>query len=125
MADKRISKTQLAAELADATGTNKKTANQFLESLCEIAYREGGKSGEFTIPGLGKLVTRRHESGEGKDLAPTHGDLNSNDILIYPNSRAGRKRATRTVKDTPLRGKIGRSRIRAAVREVSHRHNGS
>lgn len=127
-ADNKISKTQLAVELAEATGTNKKTINQFLASLREIAYREGGESGVFTVPGLGKIVTRHHEAREGKDLTATRGDLNSNTILnsfVYQISRAGRKRASRTVKDTPLRGKIGRSRIRAAVREVSRRQNGS
>lgn len=117
---KRISKTQLAAELAEATGTNKKTANQFLESLCEIAYREGRVSGEVTIPGLGKLVLRYRV---GKGLSPTQIELNLGGTSIYQDPRASRKRARRTVKDTPLRGKIGRSRIRAAVAEVSHRHN--
>lgn len=51
-----MSKSQLAAELAEATGTNKKTSAQFLESLCDIAYRETNSNGEFTIPGIGKLV---------------------------------------------------------------------
>ena len=53
---KKMSKTQLIAELADATGKNKKEASQFMDSLTEIAYRETKKNGEFTLPGFGKLV---------------------------------------------------------------------
>ncbi|HJY87615.1 MAG TPA: HU family DNA-binding protein [Candidatus Acidoferrales bacterium] len=68
-AGKKMSKTQLAAELAEATGTTKKTAGQFLESLCGIAYREAKKSGEFTVPGLGKLVKQNRKARMGRNPA--------------------------------------------------------
>ena len=69
-----MSKTQLIAELADATGKNKKEASQFMDSLTEIAYRETKKNGEFTLPGFGKLVkahrkarmVRNPQTGEQK-----------------------------------------------------------
>ncbi|HWO03087.1 MAG TPA: HU family DNA-binding protein [Blastocatellia bacterium] len=64
---KKMSKTQLAAELAEATGTNKKTATQFIESLSSIAYREAKKNGEFTIPGLGKLVKSHRAARTGRN----------------------------------------------------------
>jgi DNA-binding protein HU-beta len=64
---KKMSKTQLATELAEATGTNKKTATQFLESLSEIAYREAKKNGEFTVPGLGKLVKSHRAARTGRN----------------------------------------------------------
>jgi DNA-binding protein HU-beta len=66
---KKMSKTQLAAELAEATGTNKKTAGQFIESLSTIAYREAKKNGEFTIPGIGKLVKQHRKAREGRNPA--------------------------------------------------------
>ena len=66
---KKMSKTQLAAELAEATGTNKKTATQFIQSLSDIAYREAKKSGEFTIPGIGKLVKQHRKAREGRNPA--------------------------------------------------------
>ena len=68
-AGKKISKTQLATELAEATGTTKKTASQFLESLSTIAYREVKKSGEFTVPGLGKLVKQHRKARDGRNPA--------------------------------------------------------
>ena len=64
-----MSKTQLATELAEATGTNRKTASQFIESLGEIAYREAKKNGEFTIPGIGKLVKQQRKAREGRNPA--------------------------------------------------------
>jgi DNA-binding protein HU-beta len=66
-ATKKMTKSQLAAELAEATGTTKKVANQFLESLSKIAYREARKNGEFTIPGIGKLVKKRREARMGRN----------------------------------------------------------
>ena len=64
---KKMSKTQLATELAEATGTNKKTAAQFIESLSAIAYREAKKNGEFTVPGLGKLVKSHRAARTGRN----------------------------------------------------------
>lgn len=66
-AAKKMSKTQLTTELAEATGTNKKTASQFLESLSDIAYREAKKNGEFTIPGIGKLVKQQRKARMGRN----------------------------------------------------------
>lgn len=64
-----MSKTQIATELAEATGTNKKTAVAFLESLSSIAYREAKKVGEFVIPGIGKLVKKQTKARLGRNPA--------------------------------------------------------
>ena len=64
-----MSKTQLATELAEATGTNRKTASQFIEALSDIAYSEAKKNGEFTIPGIGKLVKQQRKAREGRNPA--------------------------------------------------------
>lgn len=66
---KKMSKTQIATELAEATGTNKKTAVAFLESLSGIAYREAKKVGEFVIPGIGKLVRKQTKARTGRNPA--------------------------------------------------------
>jgi DNA-binding protein HU-beta len=66
---KKMSKTQLATELAEATGTNKKTAVAFVESLSTIAYREAKKAGEFVIPGIGKLVKKQTKARTGRNPA--------------------------------------------------------
>ena len=64
---KKMSKTQLATELGETTGTNKKSAAAFLDSLNEIAYRETKKNGEFTIPGIGKLVMKKTKARMGRN----------------------------------------------------------
>jgi DNA-binding protein HU-beta len=66
---KKMSKTQLTAELAEATGTNKKAAGQFLDTLTDIAYRETKKNGEFTVPGIGKLVKAHRKARKGRNPA--------------------------------------------------------
>ncbi len=62
-----MTKTQLQTELAEATGTNKKSAAQFLDALCSIAYRETKTNGEFTIPGVGKLVKKQTSARMGRN----------------------------------------------------------
>jgi len=53
---KGITKTQLVRLLAEKLElTNKQTA-AFLELLADTAVKETKKNGEFTIPGIGKLV---------------------------------------------------------------------
>jgi DNA-binding protein HU-beta len=64
---KKMTKAQLANELAEATSTNKKAAAQFLESLSSIAYREAKKNGEFVIPGIGKLVKKQTKARMGRN----------------------------------------------------------
>jgi DNA-binding protein HU-beta len=65
----KMSKTQLTAELAETIGTSKKIAAQFVESLSAIAYREAKSAGEFTIPGIGKLIKQRRKGRQGRNPA--------------------------------------------------------
>jgi DNA-binding protein HU-beta len=66
--DKRrldMTKTELQVALAVATQTNKKIAGVFLETLSTIAYKEIKKSGEFVLPGFGKLVKQKRKARTG------------------------------------------------------------
>ena len=49
---KALSKSQIAATIAEKVGLTKKQAVQSLEALVELAYKTAKNS--FTIPGLGK-----------------------------------------------------------------------
>ncbi len=51
---KAMSKTQLAARIADKAGIKKKMAAEILEEIAAIAYKEAKNS--FTLLGIGKLV---------------------------------------------------------------------
>ncbi|HXG95273.1 MAG TPA: HU family DNA-binding protein [Blastocatellia bacterium] len=95
---KKMTKTQLATELAEATGTNKKTANQFLQSLTDIAYREAKKNGEFTIPGIGKLVKKQTKARTGRN--PKTGEE-----MQIPAKTVMRFRVAKAAKDSVLGAK--------------------
>lgn len=95
---KKMTKTQLAAELADATGTNKKTAGQFLESLCSIAYSEAKKNGEFTVPGIGKLVKSNRKARMGRNPA-------TGEAIKIPAKTVVKFRVAKAAKDSVLGGK--------------------
>jgi DNA-binding protein HU-beta len=62
---KALTKTQLLSELAEKTETSKKTAALFLETIVALAYREAKKNGEFTLPGIGKLVKQKRKARMG------------------------------------------------------------
>jgi DNA-binding protein HU-beta len=60
-----MTKAQLQVALAVATETNKKTAGVFLDTLSDIAYKETKKTGEFVLPGFGKLVKQKRKARTG------------------------------------------------------------
>ena len=51
---KALSKSQIAAELAEKSGLTKKAAAEILEHIAQLAYKNAKNT--FTLPGLGKLV---------------------------------------------------------------------
>jgi len=55
---KPMTKTQLVAALAEAMGSDKKTANSALDALSGVVAREVANGGAVTLPGLGKVVCR-------------------------------------------------------------------
>jgi DNA-binding protein HU-beta len=60
-----MTKTELQVALAAATETNKATAGVFLDTLGSLAYKEIKKTGEFVLPGFGKLVKQKRKARSG------------------------------------------------------------
>jgi nucleoid DNA-binding protein len=60
-----MTKTELQSALAEATQTDKKTAEVFLDTLGALAYKEIKKNGEFVLPGFGKLVKQKRKARKG------------------------------------------------------------
>ncbi len=56
--NKPLTKTQLVAALAEATGSDKVAANRCLEALTDIVSKEVAAGGAVTLPGLGKFMCR-------------------------------------------------------------------
>ena len=64
---KALSKSQIAASLAETVGLTKKQAVQSMEALVALAYKNAKNS--FTIPGLGKIVLVNRKARMGRNPA--------------------------------------------------------
>ena len=62
MPAKKLTKSALLQVIAQETETDRKTAAFFLDVVTEIALREVKKNGEFTFPGIGKLVKQKRKA---------------------------------------------------------------
>ena len=65
----KMTKSQLMDALASKTGHTKKEVVAFLEAVVETAYEETKTNGEFSIPGLGKLVKKDRKARMGRNPA--------------------------------------------------------
>jgi DNA-binding protein HU-beta len=64
---KALSKSQIAASLAETVGLTKKQAVQTMEALVALAYKNAKNS--FTIPALGKIVLVNRKARMGRNPA--------------------------------------------------------
>ena len=62
---KPLTKSQIATEVAEATGITKKTAVEVLDYLAQLAYKQAKNS--FTVPGIGKLVLVARKARIGRN----------------------------------------------------------
>jgi DNA-binding protein HU-beta len=67
MAAKTMTKTQVVSYMAEKGGLSKKQAAGLLEEFASLAVRETKKSGQFVIPGLGKLVKSHRKARKGRN----------------------------------------------------------
>ena len=89
---KGMTKTALVRHLAEKLElTNKQTAG-FLELLAETAVKETKKNGEFTIPGIGKLVKAERKARLGRN--PQTGEK-----IKIPAANVPRFKASKALKD--------------------------
>lgn len=91
-----LSKSQIADRLAQAGGSTKRTATQFLDDLTALAYKEAKNS--FTIPGIGKLVLVNRKARMGRNPA-------TGEEIKIPAKRVVKFRVSKKAKDAILGGK--------------------
>jgi DNA-binding protein HU-beta len=68
---RKLSKSQLASEIAAQSGLTKKASMELLDHLAALAYKHAKDT--FTLPGIGKLVVANRKARMGhnpKTLAP-------------------------------------------------------
>jgi DNA-binding protein HU-beta len=68
-AAKLMTKSQLAAHIADKFGMSKKAANEVLDEIAAVAVAQTKKAGAFTLPGVGKLVKAHRKARKGRNPA--------------------------------------------------------
>ncbi|MBC8002974.1 MAG: HU family DNA-binding protein [Opitutaceae bacterium] len=64
---KALSKSQIAASVAEKSGITKKQAVEILDYIAQLAYKNAKNS--FTLPGLGKLVLVNRKARIGRNPA--------------------------------------------------------
>ena len=67
MANKAMTKTQTVSYIAEKGNLSKKEAAGILEELAGLAVRETKRSGQFVIPGIGKLVKSHRKARKGRN----------------------------------------------------------
>ncbi len=65
----KMTKSQILAELAERSGMSKKEVSDFMDKMVDLAYSEVKNSGEFVIPGIGKLVKVNRKERMGRNPA--------------------------------------------------------
>jgi DNA-binding protein HU-beta len=90
---KALSKSDIAATLAEKHGITKKQASEILVSIAELAYRNAKNS--FTLPGLGKLVLVQRKARMGRNPA-------TGEAIKIPAKRVVKFRVAKAAKDAIL-----------------------
>ena len=64
-----MTKSELLNALAEKTELSRTQVSGFLDAMVELAYKEVKGSGEFVIPGIGKLVKAHRKERMGRNPA--------------------------------------------------------
>jgi DNA-binding protein HU-beta len=93
---KALTKSQIAATLAEKVEISKKQAAQFLDELAALAYKNAKNT--FTLPGLGKLVLVNRKARQGRNPA-------TGETIQIPAKRVVKFRVAKACKDAVLGAK--------------------
>jgi DNA-binding protein HU-beta len=96
---KALTKSQIAATVAEKVGISKKQAGQVLDVLSSLAYKNAKNT--FTLPGIGKLVlVNRPARQMTMQFGPNKGQ-----IVQIPPKRVVKFRVAKAAKDAILGAK--------------------
>jgi DNA-binding protein HU-beta len=90
---KALSKSQIAAELAEKNGITKKTAVDILDQLAAMSYKHAKNT--FTLPGIGKLVLVNRKARTGRNPA-------TGETINIPAKKVVKFRVAKAAKDAIL-----------------------
>ena len=90
---KALTKSQLAATLAEQADLPKKKAAEVLDLIAALAYKHAKNT--FTLPGLGKLVLVNRKAREGRNPA-------TGETIKIPAKKVVKFRVAKAAKDAIL-----------------------
>ena len=93
---KPLTKSQIAASIADTAGVSKKQAAEILDQIAALAYKNAKNS--FTLPGLGKLVLVNRKARIGRNPA-------TGEEIKIPAKKVVKFRVAKAAKDAILGSK--------------------
>lgn len=93
---KALSKSQLAATIADEAAITKKQAVQILDLIASLAYKQAKNT--FTLPGIGKLVLVNRKARVGRNPA-------TGESIKIPAKKVVKFRVAKAAKDAILGAK--------------------
>ena len=93
---KALSKSQIAAAIAEKNAITKKQAVEILDTICQLAYKQAKNT--FTLPGLGKLVLVNRKARMGRNPA-------TGEAIKIPAKRVVKFRVAKAAKDAILGAK--------------------
>jgi DNA-binding protein HU-beta len=96
MAAKPLTKSQIAAAVAEKAGVPKRTGMEILEFIADMAYKNAKNS--FTLPGLGKLVLVNRKARTGRNPA-------TGETIQIPAKKVVKFRVAKAAKDAILNAK--------------------
>ena len=67
MSTKPMTKTQIVAQMSETMQVPKKQAAAWFESIADLAMQETKRTGQFVIPGIGKLVKSVRQARKGRN----------------------------------------------------------
>jgi DNA-binding protein HU-beta len=91
-----MSKSQIAAAIAEKCGLTKKQAAEVLDTIAQLAYKQAKNT--FTLPGLGKLVLVNRAARVGRNPA-------TGEQINIPAKRVVKFRVAKAAKDAILGAK--------------------
>lgn len=92
---KPLTKSQLSTSLAEEAGITKATAKTVIDAMASIACAEVKEKGEFTIPGIGKLVISNRSARMGRNPA-------TGEVISIPARKVLKFRVAKACKDSVL-----------------------
>jgi len=96
---KAMTKSEIAATLAEKVGISKKQVNQLMEAQADLAYKQA--KNQFPIPGIGKLVLVERPA---RQMVMQFGEKKGQTITV-PKKKVLKFRVAKAAKDAILGAK--------------------